>query len=270
MNHYQASGCELQFSANDAVQMSKALAERLAARGLDVQAIQLVSTAAQPGATKNEIRKALASIAAEGTPDDVFFLSFSGHGYSSPDGRFYILPSDIQGSCSHADAGLLRGAISSDELADWLRPIDAGEMTFVLDSCYSAKSVESNDFKPGPMGSRGLGQLAYDKRMRILAASQSDETAVEYASLGSGLLSYVLTHEGLVEKKADWKPVDQKITVGEWLSYAANAVPKFDPPNTIKTDTKGLAPEGSFAPHRTSAQIPAVFDFSKSDSFVLQ
>ena len=55
----------------------------------------------------------------------------------------------------------------------------------MLDSCFSAKRVESNGFKPGPMGSRGLGQLAYDKRMRILAASQSDETAGEYASLGS-------------------------------------------------------------------------------------
>src|ERR1035441_9657130 len=122
VNHYEASGCELQFSANDAVQMSKVLADRLATRGLDVQAVQLVSTAARPGATKNEIRKALASIAAAATPDDVFFLSFSGHGYSSPDGQFYILSSDIQGSCSHADAALLRNAISSDELADWLRP----------------------------------------------------------------------------------------------------------------------------------------------------
>jgi Caspase domain len=270
VNHYQASGCELQFSANDAVQMSKALGNRLAVRGFDVKAVQLVSTTTQLGATKQEIHKALASIAAVATPDDVFLLSFSGHGYSSPDGQFYILPSNIQGSCSHADAALLKNAISSDELADWLRPIDAGEMTFVLDSCFSAKSVEANDFKPGPMGSRGLGQLAYDKRMRILAASQSDETAGEYASLGSGLLSYVLTHEGLVEKKADWKPVDQKITVGEWLSYAADAVPEFDQKSTTNTDTKGATLEGGPARPARSAQIPAVFDFSKSDSFVLQ
>jgi uncharacterized caspase-like protein len=270
VNHYQASGCELQFSANDAVQMSKALADRLAVRGLDVKAVQLVSTTTQSGATKQEIRQALASIAAAATPDDAFFLSFSGHGYSSPDGQFYILPSNIQGSCSHADAALLKNAISSDELADWLLPIDAGEMTFVLDSCFSAKSVESNGFKPGPMGSRGLGQLAYDKRMRILAASQSDETAGEYASLGSGLLSYVLTQEGLVEKKADWKPVDQKIAVGEWLSYAANAVPQFDPSNITKADTKGVAVEGSPASPPPRVQVPAVFDFTKADTFVLQ
>jgi hypothetical protein len=143
-------------------------------------------------------------------------------------------------------------------------------MTFVLDSCFSAKSVESNGFKRGPMGSRGLGQLAYDKRMRILAASQSDETAGEYASLGSGLLSYVLTQEGLVEKKADWKPVDQKIIVGEWLSYAANAVPQFDPTSITKAGAKGVALEGLPASHPPGVQVPAVFDFTKADTFVLQ
>lgn len=270
VNHYEATDCELQFSVNDAGQLNKALEQRLAARGLDVHAVQLVSTAARPGATKIEIRKALESIAADATPDDVFFLSFSGHGYSSPDGHFYILPSDVRGSCSRANAAFLGNAISSDELAYWLRPIDAGEMTFVLDSCYSAQSVEANDFKPGPMGSRGLGQLAYDKRMRILAASQSDETAGEYVALGSGLLSYVLTHEGLVEKKADWKPVDHKITVGEWLSYAADAVPKFDQGSTAGKDAKGARLDGAPALHGHSAQIPAVFDFSRSDIFVLQ
>jgi hypothetical protein len=130
--------------------------------------------------------------------------------------------------------------------------------------------VEANDFKPGPMGSSGLGQLAYDKRMRILAASQPNQVARESDSLHQGLLSYALTQEGLVEGKADWKPVDQKITVGEWLSYAADAVPKLDPRSIANTDTKGVAVEGAAALGARSAQIPAVFDFSKSDSFVLQ
>jgi hypothetical protein len=40
------------------------------------------------------------------------------------------------------------------------------------------------------LGSRGLGQLVYDKRMRLLAASQSDEVAHEYHYLQKGLLTY--------------------------------------------------------------------------------
>jgi hypothetical protein len=270
VNHYQASGCELHGSVTDADELSKALSERLTKRGLDVKAVRLVSTDTESGATKEGIRDALKAIAAEATPDDVFFLSFSGHGYGDKSGQFYILPSDIQGSCSGVDKKLLDSAISADELAEWLRPIDAGEMSFVLDACDSASSVEANDFKPGPMGSRGLGQLAYDKRMRILAASQPNQAARESDSLHQGLLSYALTQEGLVDGKADWKPVDKKITVGEWLSYAADAVPKLDPRSTASTGTKGVALEGAAALGARSAQLPAVFDFSKSDTFVLQ
>ena len=227
VNHYQASGCELHGSATDAEKLSAILTERLTARGLDVRPVRLISTDTENGATKESIRNALHEFATVATPDDVFFLSFSGHGYGDKNGQFYILPSDVQGSCQGVDDAMLGSAISADELAEWLRPIDAGEMTFILDSCDSASSVEANDFKPGPMGSRGLGQLAYDKRMRILAASQSNQAARESDSLHQGLLSYALAQKGLVEGKADWKPVDQKITVGEWLNYAADAVPKF-------------------------------------------
>ena len=178
-------------------------------------------------------------------PTMSLFLSFSGHGFGDKDGQFYILPSDVQGSCEDVDGTMLKGAISADELAEWLRPIDAGEMTFVLDSCDSASSVKTNDFKPGPMGSRGLGQLAYDKRIRILAASQSNQAARESASLRQGLLSYALTQKGLVEGKADWKPVDQKITLGEWLSYAANEVPKFREAGAVDTGRGLLLPIGT-------------------------
>jgi len=269
VNHYQATGCELHGSATDAEKLSEILTERLTARGLDVKLVRLISTDTENAATKENIRKALAAIAAVAGPDDVFFLSFSGHGYGDKNGQFYILPSDVQGSCQGVDDAMLRSAISADELTEWLRPIDAGEMTFILDSCDSASSVEANDFKPGPMGSRGLGQLAYDKRMRILAASQSNQAARESDSLHQGLLSYALTKEGLVEGKADWKPVDQKITVGEWLSYAANEVPKYREAGAVETG-KGVKVIGAPVSQLKSAQIPAVFDFSKKDTFVLQ
>jgi WD40 repeat protein len=269
VNHYQATGCELHGSATDAEKLSEILAERLTVLGLDVKPVRLISTGTETGATKENIHKALQAIAAVATPDDVFFLSFSGHGYGDKNGRFYILPSDVQGRCNGVDETMLRSAISADELAEWLRPIDAGEMTFILDSCDSASSVEANDFKPGPMGSRGLGQLAYDKRMRILAASQSNQAARESDSLQQGLLSYALTQEGLVEGKADWKPVDQKITVGEWLSYAADEVPKFREAGAVN-GPRGLIPIGEPTPSLKSVQVPAVFDFSKTDTFVLQ
>ena len=200
--------------------------------------------------------------------------------YGDKDGQFYLFPADIHGSCREVNAALLKNAISADDLAEWLRPIDVGEMTFVLDSCQSASSVEANDFKPGSMGRRGLGQLAYDKRIRILAASQGNQEAREtnlLASAGAeasqekvrGLLSYALTDEGLLAGKADWKPVDGKITVGEWLTYAADAVPNGLQAGGLQTGRGFLTVEEK--PGTVEAtQTPAVFDFSKKDSFVLE
>ena len=80
---------------------------------------------------------------------------------------------------------------------------------------------------PGPMGSRGLGQLAYDKRMRILAASQVDEYAVETEQTELGLLTYALVHEGLERRQADYKPKDGVIQLSEWLGYAVLRVPRL-------------------------------------------
>ena len=264
VNHFAASGCDLSFSVNDAETMSAVLKQRLEARGMVVEAVVLESVAGSDamGASKERIRAELEKIAAKATPDDAFFMSFSGHGVSS-EGMFYIMPSNIVGSCEHPRAELLKNAISADMLSEWLRPIDAGEMTFVLDACRSASSVESEGFKAGPLSSRGLGQLAYDKRMRILAASQANEAAGEYASLRQGLLSYVLTQAGLEQGKADWQPVDQRITVGEWLAYAADAVPKFVPGETRDEAHKVAADEEPL-------QTPALFNFSKRDAFVLQ
>jgi WD40 repeat protein/uncharacterized caspase-like protein len=278
INHYRATGCELRGSVPDAEELSRVLSERLEQRGLDVRAVRLVSDGKEDGATKERIREALERISSEATPDDVFFMSFSGHGYGDERGQFYLLPSDIEGNCRKVDRALLKKAISADELAEWLRTIDAGEMTFVLDACQSASSVEANDFKPGPMGSRGLGQLAYDKRMRILAASQGNQAAQESNLLGNddpgdnrtrGLLSYVLTDEGLEQGQADWKPKDGKITVGEWLAYAADEVPKRLVAGGVQAP-RGFLHVAKPVEAVGSPQVPAVFDFSKKDEFVLQ
>jgi len=273
VNQYVGNHCELHYAVSDADVLSTTLAATLSAHGYEPVPVKLVAPAnGDPAAAgKQRIREELQKIAATATPDDAFFMTFSGHGYSNSaesGGGFYILPSGMTGSCREVNEEMLQSAISADELAQWLRPIDAGEMTLIRDACDSAASVQSADFKPGPMGSRGLGQLAYDKRMRVLAASQTDESAQESDQLLHGVLTYILTQKGLVEHKADWKPVDQKITVGEWLGYAVSAVPQYtlDP-------TKASTPKGTgnrFGSVGKTIQIPALFDFSKTDTLQLQ
>lgn len=162
------------------------------------------------------------------TPEDLIILSFSSHGYVDDRGTFYIFPYDIgKSSNKEITDDLLSHTISSENLSLWLRDIDAGEMVMIVDACHSAASIETEGFKPGPMGSRGLGQLAYNKGMRILAGTKADDVALESELIRHGVLTYALIHDGLNANQADHEPKDGEIKIGEWLKYGEKRVPKL-------------------------------------------
>jgi len=157
-------------------------------------------------------------------PEDLIIISVSSHGYTDSNGIFYIVPADT-GTAAVSSPEFRSHCISSDELSRWLRDVDAGELVMIVDACHSAAAVEGSDFKPGPMGSRGLGQLSYDKGMRILTATQADNVAMETNRVRQGLLTYALLNDGLGEWRADYKPHDNQITLTEWLGYGVERVP---------------------------------------------
>jgi hypothetical protein len=184
-------------------------------------------------------------------------------------------PSDEDGP---KNAAILSKFVSSEELSQWLKDVDAGEMAMIIDACHSAASVDQPGFKPGPMGDRGLGQLAYDKGMRILAATQADNVALESEKLGQGLLTYALVDEGLKGHKAAPGGAGP-ITIGAWLRYAEQRVPKlYDEIQAGKLKLVGFEPYGPgralaakdplvdtvfYRYTADHAQTPALFDFHK-------
>src|ERR1043166_7043339 len=199
------------------------------------------------------------------TPNDVVLILFAGHGFTGTNGLFYLVPYDTgSGRGRGITPQLQQHSISNDELSLWLRKLDAGRIAFIVDACHSAGAVESTEFKPGPMGSRGLGQLAYDKGMLILAATQVDRAAYEGTRLRQGFLTYALVKEGLEEAQADFDPADGTITLREWLNYGVVGVPHlFDnivagkavPFRDVSVDE---------ATHiRTDQQQPSLFDFAR-------
>ncbi|MDQ1708416.1 MAG: hypothetical protein QOJ88_1627, partial [Pyrinomonadaceae bacterium] len=314
---------DLQFAANDARRFQEVLPQRLAATGdySEVVPISLISdwelqrgqkVVTKRDATKtnfkavldllagrpvaDEIKRAIpnAEKLAKSTPDDMVLILFSSHGYADQSGNFYFIPYDTgPGACSVFTETVRQRSISSDELSLWLRDVDAGQMTLIVDACYSTAAIEGSGFKPGPMGSRGLGQLAYDKRMRILTATQADNVAMELPAaadgrpINHGLLSYALLEDGLGANKADFKPQDKTIFLDEWLEYAVADVPKLfanqpqplnetqatsrqrkDRPRLVLlkrqlADPGACGPAPSTGTARTQEQQPSLFDFTR-------
>lgn len=215
-------------------------------------------------------------------PEDLLIIVVSTHGLNEG-GSFYFLPADIGAEFSptrtpnpDVKAAMLARAVSNDELAQWLRGVDAVDQVMIIDACRSAASVQSAEFKPGPMGSRGLGQLAYDKGMRILAATQVEQDAVDGTDVTQmGLLVYALIAEGLRAGKADNAPADGRIMLSEWLNYANQRVPgvfQDIQDGTIK-GTKGEvehSPDPKLnAARRASLQQPSLFDFARGRDLTL-
>jgi uncharacterized caspase-like protein len=112
--------------------------------------------------------------------------------------------------------------------------IDAGQLLLVIDACNSGQALEAEEKRRGPMNSKGLAQLAYEKGMYVLTAAQSYQAAQEAARFGHGFLTYALVEEGLKQGAADREPKNGSIDIREWLNFATDEVPKMQEQNSAE------------------------------------
>lgn len=80
----------------------------------------------------------------------------------------------------------------------------------------------------------------------------------------------MLTEAGLAKGEADWHPPDKRITLGEWLSFAVDRAPK--PMEQEIAEQESVKASRGVKVNRIAvraAQIPALFDFTKQDTFVI-
>ena len=148
----------------------------------------------------------------------------------------------------------------------------AAEIAFIIDACHSGAAVNTPDFKPGPMGDASLGQLAFDKGLRILAATQADDVALENAALKQGFLTAALG-EGLSDTggPADLNN-DGRIVLDEWLRYAVARLPSLH--EDLARGGGAMAARGVRLVMRTPTaqpkiQEPSLFDFNSAPSPVV-
>jgi hypothetical protein len=154
-----------------------------------------------------------------------------------------LVKSDDSAGCKQA-RDLLAHSVSSADLTAWWSAIDAGGMIMILDSCHSG-AVPGTEFRPGPLGDPGFGQLSYDKGMQILSASQPTQTAHgEWITGGEGRTLLV----DALEKTAAGD--SSKPDVGRWLRDTEQQLP------VIARQLYPALKEGEI-------QLPVLLDFAR-------
>ncbi len=203
-------------------------------------------------------------------PEDTVIIYFAGHGTAQGQ-RFYLIPHDLGYAGERTklnEEGLrniLAHSISDEELEQSVEGLDAEHLLLVIDACNSGQALEAEEKRRGPMNSKGLAQLAYEKGMYILTAAQSYQAALETAQLGHGLLTYALVEEGLKTSVADNEPKDGVLNVREWLDFVTERVPQMQQEKMKQARGVGLqiafveGEQNIAEPEKRNVQRPRVF-----------
>jgi WD40 repeat protein len=180
-------------------------------------------------ASRSAVLAALGELAKTAQPKDAVIIYYAGHGISDQS-TYYLLPWDmgIQGAPRRLSRAVLNGVrntlITDDDIVNTLQSLNVKYGALIFDSCYSGQALEGSELL-GPIRAQGLTGWAYEKGINLLAASEEATPSFEIKKLGSSVLATALVREGLIEKRADSRPLDGAIEIEEWLRYGAARVP---------------------------------------------
>jgi hypothetical protein len=139
-------------------------------------------------------------------------------------------------------------------------------MFMIIDACNSGQALENKDEpRRGPMNTRGLAQLAYEKGMYIMTASQNVEEAFVSERLKHSYLTFALVEEGLKTKAAD-ADHNGEVTLREWFDYALARVPKLREETLQSKSLDEVNPTVKAAAQNQKSQTPRVFYRRETDS----
>jgi ureidoglycolate hydrolase len=262
VNEYSNTQYNLRYAVPDARDFAGELKRQQEKLGV-YERVEVISLN-DKNATKANILKALAGLSAKIQPEDALVIFFAGHG-TAQQNRFYLIPHDLgyAGSRTQLDNASLKNilahSISDEELERAVEGIDAGQMLLVIDACNSGQALEAEEKRRGPMNSKGLAQLAYEKGMYILTAAESYQAAKEAAKLGHGFLTYALVEEGLKTNAADREPKDGQVLLREWLDFATERVPQMQQDEIKKRQLVQEKSGAAVRPNEDNLQRPRVF-----------
>lgn len=173
-------------------------------------------------ATRARILTELEGLVKRAAPQDVVAIFLAGHGVASEQ-RYYFIPHDATQMSGDA---LVTGAISSLQLAEFVRRFQAQKIALFLDTCHAGASLGD----VGRVALRGgalieeeesLGRLAHATGSFVLAGSTDSQLAAESNQFGHGLFTQSMLEA--LTGKASCTPV----TVGCLQRYAEQRLPEL-------------------------------------------
>ena len=176
-------------------------------------------------ATKQGILDAFNSLKLKAKPNDVFIFYYAGHGVMSEEqnSQFYIIPHDVTQLYGNNDLLRTKG-VSAAELQNFSKDLKAQKQLFVFDACQSGGMMQHLAMR-GATEEKAIAQLARSTGTFWLAASNSEQFATEFATLGHGLFTYTILQA--LKGDADGSNKDKKITVKEISAYLNDKVPEL-------------------------------------------
>lgn len=226
INEYKSSKLRLKYGRSDA----EAFVQALEQHGQNIFKQIIKQTIYDTQATRRNLEAALARIAAEARPEDVFVFYYAGHGVMSarPEQQgpeFYLALTEV--TRLEGDNGMLeeRG-LPARLLRESIGSIRARKQLLVLDTCHSGGALESFARAQGEQEETALRIEDHDKGITILAAAGVWQPATEFRQLGHGVFTYALL-QGLGGEADSAAAPDGKITVRELEAYLAAKVPEL-------------------------------------------
>ena len=133
-------------------------------------------------------------------PEDLFVFYVGSHGEVNDDGKYYLIPSDIEDDSSES---IKKYAISEDDIKEYIGNIPTAQKFIVFDTCKagsiagSLSALESTKQTQGIDDKTALNTLSHSvgSGAMIMGASTAKEVANEKYK-EHGLFTYVLV-EGL-------------------------------------------------------------------------
>jgi hypothetical protein len=212
INHYKNPALNLNYAEPDA----RGIADFFRKKGRDLFKTVTVTDMYNELATKAAFLSGLDTLK-QTSPQDAVVVYLAGHG-ENIDEKWYFIPHEL--TYPEREEDVRKYAISSDELSESIKNINARKVLVMIDACKSGAALIA--FR-GFEDRKALSQLSRATGVHVVAASSKDQFAAEVKELGHGVFTYTLL-EGLNGKAAGG---GNTVSVRKLMGYIEENLPEL-------------------------------------------